>query len=287
VELGLALGCGAFLIVPMIFDKLVLSRIGTQGRMAAITRVLMRVSFAISLSRMQQPLNALITTNFGGKRGAWVLIGVIYVVLGLATFDTFIRIGRFAGFRGDALASAERDFGLLPNHYADQRQGTLRLNSAPFIDSEVIEGPYLRLTLPYLAGRHDALIASACPAPESVEEETASERQAAERSAWHARVNCFGQLFNVQLDGAPLPDLEFHRLQRAEGGPDGVMAMIDVRGLAPGRHVLQLDHLTDADASDAEQALDGDAEPAVESQANDPIDDDQAPEPPHVIEFWR
>jgi hypothetical protein len=252
------------LVVPLLIDKYLLPRLAAHGWVARLTARLIRLSFGLTLNRLQQPLNSLITTNVGGKRGPWVLIAVIYSVLALATFDTYSRLDRGHSLRGDALAETERDFGLLPTHYASYRTGVLRLSVTPFIDAEVVRGPYLKLTLPYQARRHDALIEQSCP-PTPIEAEDAAQRRGAERRSWQARANCFGGLFQIQLNGRPLPDLEFHRLQGVDDAVDGVLAMIDVRELGPGRHTLQLAH------------LDGEV---VDAKPDNPA-------APHVIEFWR
>ena len=257
-------GLVVLLVLPLLVDKYLVPRLAANNVLTRLITWLMRVSFGLTLSRLQQPLNSLITTNVGGKRGPWVLIAVIYSVLALATFDTFQRLDRGHSLRGNALAETERDFGLLPTHYAGYRKGALRLSVSPFIESEVIRGPYLKLTLPYQARRHDALIERACP-PTEIENESPAQRRELERRSWQARADCFGGLFQIQLNGRALGDLTFHRIQGVDDAVDGVVAMIDVRDLGPGRHILQLAHL-DAARTDA-----------------DPDD----PPPPHLIEFWR
>ena len=257
-------GLAALLVLPLMLDKYLLPRLAETNWLTRMITWLMRVSFGLTLSRMQQPLNSLITTNVGGKRGPWLLIAVIYSVLALATFDTFQRIDRGHSLRGDALAETERDFGLMPTHYATYRKDAMRLSVTPYIESEVIRGPYLKLTLPYQARRHDELIEQACPAL-AVEGENAMQRRTSQRLSWQARTDCFGALFQIQLNGRALEGLEFHRLQGVDDAVDGVVTMIDVRDLGPGRHTLQLAHL-DAETLDA---------------------DPDKPAAPHVIEFWR
>ncbi len=274
VELVLVISFLVLMILPMVIDKYLLPRLAEGTWLRRPTLFLLRISFGISLHRMQQPLNSLITTNFGGKRGAWVLIAVIYSVLGLATFDTYARLDRFQGVRGDALAETERDFGLLPTHYARYRKGSMAASVSPYIDSEIVRGPYLRLSLPYQARQHDALLAERCPTQEieSNEGADAEQRAEAQRAAWQARVTCFGQLFRIQLNGATQPNLEFHRMQGGEGILDGVVTFIDVRGLREGRHTLRLEHLDSSlvkTADDGGQAMPAETKPA------------------HLIEFWR
>ena len=254
----------ALMVLPLLIDKYLLPRLAPTHVLTRMMTWLMRLSFGLTLSRLQQPLNSLITTNVGGKRGPWVLIAVIYSVLALATFDTFQRMDRGHSLRGDALAETERDFGLLPTHYARYRKDSTRLSATPFIESEVARGPYLKLTLPYQARRHDALIEKSCPAT-AIEGEDAAQRRESERRSWQSRTDCFGGLFQIRINGRAMNNLEFHRLQGVDDAVDGVVTMIDVRDLGPGRHTLQLAHL-DPETLDA---------------------DPDKPAPPHVIEFWR
>ena len=265
---------GAFLllmILPLAIDKYVLPRLAESHWLTRPTTWLVRASMELSLQRVQQPLASLITTNLGGKRGAWLLMLVVYGVLALVSLDTFQRLDRGHSLRGDALAGTERDFGLSPMHYAPYRTGALRLNVAPFIESEVVSGPYLKLTLPYQARRHDQLLARSCQeVPLESRPEDPTVPREAELARWQARANCFGRLFDIRLNGKPVPNLEFHRLQGVDDAVDGVVAMIDVRDLGPGRHTLQLAHL-DEDFGKAESDADGSAGAGQL----------------HVIEFWR
>lgn len=290
-------GFAAFLILPMLVDNYVLPRLRPDSWLQRATLFMLRISFGLSLHRLQQPLNSLVTTNFGGKRGTWVLVGVIYGVLGLASLDTFVRMEGLRGVRGAALGETERDFGLLPSHYARYRTGSLRFSASPFIDDEIVGGPYLRLSIPYRAHKHDEIFAERCPDQGAEPDETASteQRANAERALLQARVTCFGRLFGVQLDGVPLPDLEFHRLQGPDDGLDGVMTFIDVRGLRNGPHALRLEHLDRSvldEAGDSAAAGDGTLPPQATPSPPDEVGDsadagDRAPPRPHIIEFWR
>lgn len=264
------------LVLPMMADKYLVPRLGEEHWFSRAVELMVRGTFLFTLSRAQQPLSSLLTTNLGGKRGAWVLIAVIYTVLGLATFDTMARLDVGPGIRGRLLPEVSRDVGLLANHYADSRDAKLRGSSTPFIDSAVVRGPYLRLVIPYQAMRHDAAIRRACPeaAPTDPAADSAT-RIAAQRAADEARTRCFGALFDVRLNGATPPGLEFHRYEAPEDGLDGVISLIDVRDLPRGRHTLSLAVVNDADG----------AEPAADGQkSEDQIEDDLRP---NLIEFWR
>lgn len=299
------------LAVPL--DKYVVPRLGIDHWFSRLTDRLLKLTYMVTLAKAQQPLNSLITTNFGGKRGPWVLIGLIYLIIGLSAADTWLRLAPGSLIRGNALHEPTREFGLLPAHYADGRRGILRLSSAPFIDAAIVTGPYLRLTIPYVTQRHDPLLDENCPTRPSDPLLQGAEKQEALQASRAQRIACFGSLFDVRLNGEQPVNLEFHRVQSTDGGPDGVMAMIDVRALAPGRHTLRIanvdarrnekaeDGLEPADQSNDQsndQSTESAAEPAADATADDKSAADTAnseakavkdsdSEQPHVIEFWR
>jgi hypothetical protein len=123
----------------------------------------------------------------------------------------------------------------------------------------VVRGPWLRLVVPYDLLRHNEAIGTICadlPADEA--KPTAAEFARRERL-----LACIADLHRIKLDGESLPPLEF-LLHEDIDGLRGFVAMIDVRALAPGRHVLEI------------------ARPTVSRDAQR----DEPPQP-YRIPFWR
>lgn len=263
------------LILVYLIDRWVVPRTSGENWLSRATLRLMQVSNTATLISATQPLMSLITTNYGGRRGIWILFVVLYLMLGVVMVDSLYRRGDLAQWMGDPLPSPRRDAGLTASHYASLRQGPLVNHPSPHIDAEVAQGPYLRLTLPYVAARHAGAMAEHCPPAAPVDADPAgtdadADAQAlrqAKRNAEQARIDCFGRLFEPTLDGRPLSRLEFLRFQHPAHDLDGALAMIDIRDLAPGRHELRLRHWSSR------------------SNGNGNADEDRVTH--EVITFWR
>ena len=89
----------------------------------------------------------------------------------------------------------------------------------------VASSAYLKLVVPYRPGVDDD--AAAC-----------ARGHGAQRAA--ALLDCLQQRHAVQLDGASLPALRYDIGSDPRTDRPALVAMIDVRALPPGRHVLRI-----------------------------------------------
>jgi hypothetical protein len=238
---GMALGVAAGVVVmPQLMlgliDRYLGARLPQNGLAARVIAAGLRAWYALTLARLTSPLLPLVTTNVGGRRGNLLLNGILYVALAVTLFDTASKLGVFRPLRGDALLELSRDGGMHPAHYASQRNGLARHLPAPYIPDPVVDGPYLRLFVPYVPHRHDgALAACDVPADASVDGD--------EGAAISARMRCFAALLDLRLNGVTLDGVVLERYRDPTSEHDGGLAMIDVRALAPGRHELTIARL--------------------------------------------
>lgn len=260
----------ALLVVPLLvaagIDKWLLGRLPERHWLARCCEHVYRLSNVLILGHLAQPLMSLLTTNLGGKRGPYLLLGAIYLMMGLVAVDSISRLdqhGRIDLFSGK-LPALQRDGDVLPAHYASLRRAEFRYSTAPFIQSEVIEGPYLKLVLPYVQERHNPVLEGDCASPVAAD----AEDRAARRAAEHQRIDCLGAQFQLRLDGEPLAGLDFERYRDPLSGNDALLSMIDVRDLPPGRHVLTVRRLLSAE------------------EARDP-DRDEDVDVAYQLVFWR
>jgi hypothetical protein len=133
--------------------------------------------------------------------------------------------GDYAAFPTFADGSRMIDSG----HYDDQRDAAHDEPTA-YIQSAVAIGPYIRLTVPYDPKR-DAAAMRGCAIPAGTDDAIAA-----------ARLDCLQSLHAVALDGKPLANLQYQAGSDARTDRPALVAMIDVRGMAPGRHELQVAH---------------------------------------------
>lgn len=213
----------------------------------------LRLSILLNLGRLTQPLLPLVTTNIGGRRGNWLLALVFGLIMSAVVLDTQGRTDGGFLLRGSALPAQARSSGVNSLHYAALRSEMQRFAAAPYIPSELIEGPYLRLFVPYAADRHDQALQIHCAqavtdarlsaaAPAAIDADLVALEQTRQRSE-AALMACFAGLLDLRLDGVALPQVVLERHRDPFSGHDGGLAMIDVRALPPGRHEVQIKQL--------------------------------------------
>jgi hypothetical protein len=257
-------------------DWLIGRRLKEGSRLARVLERALEFSIRMNLGRLTQPLLPLVTTNVGGRRGGWLLLLVFMLMCGAAVFDSLGRWADFSLLRDQAFPPQSFSSGVNALHYASLRSDNQRFDRSPYIPAEVIEGPYLRLFVPYASVRHDAALVRECADVMSAAKNRTRPAGDATAVAQHDRTQrrveaevmaCFARLLALRLDGALLSQQRLERHRDPHSGQDGAVAMIDVRALAPGRHELEIQRLPRASNS-------------LRLQSGPPL-------PPDRIVFWR
>lgn len=176
------------------------------------------------------------------------LFGAMFGQLALRSPE---RFGSYGGFPHFDKGAAD----VVDVAYYDDQRDPLRSKLAPFIQSAEIDGHYIRLTVPYRPDRDAAAMQRTCPASAKIEEADA-------RAA--AMLRCLAALHVVTLDGKSLADLRYGAGSDPRSERPALVAMIDVRALAPGRHELAI----------------ADSPPSSGVGKSEPPD-------PWIIPFWR
>lgn len=195
----------------------------------ALTMILRLVAYA-GIGRRSEVMALLI--SHGSERRINLMTGVIFAALFTAmTFGMrAMKHPAEAGSYGLFPYSVDDSRTLRSAHYDDQRDA-LHGPAAPFVQSAVIDGAYLRLTVPYLpqldAPAQRRLCTSALAKP-------AGEARA------DAMLDCLARLHAVSLDGQPLAALHYDIGSDPRTERPALQAMIDVRSLASGRHLLRV-----------------------------------------------
>ena len=189
---------------------------GLPYRMVAATT---RFYSRIGMGRRNNQILAILASNNGERRIMAGVIGIIFVaimgvVLAYGAMRDATAVGNYGLFPDDA------DARLDPAHYDDQRNPA-RDAALPYVQSTVITGPYVQLMVPYRPGRDDPAMRAGCT-------------QATTGLA------CLQALHGVMLDGKPLSGLAYEVARDPRTNRPALLAMIDVRELAPGRHELQV-----------------------------------------------
>ena len=219
----------ALLMLPILaagmFDQARGARLQRDGLAHRLLSATLRFYIRIGMGRRNNHVLAVLTSNGGERRMMALVIGVMLAAL----------IGVIATYKAMQTSSPIGSYGLFPDarefeidaaHYDDQRDAT-RADAVPYIDSMVVDGPYLRLTVPY-EPRRDGPAMRTCKQPAD-----ANPVQQAQ-----ALLTCLQGVRSVLLDGQPMKGLRYEIASDPRTVRPALLAMIDVRALAPGRHEL-------------------------------------------------
>jgi hypothetical protein len=244
----------ALLIVPYGLSQVVDRRWGERLRQDSLGgKLLAGVLGAYAAAGFGNTRNAALgmLASHGGRRRVVLATAVLMMtaILGVSAVYYAMRaekpLGNYAAF---PISGDMHPASLDPRHYADRRDA-VRDGQAPFVPSMFVRGPYLEVTVPYQPALDENAMHDACPA-------VANRPEGAARIA--ASLECLSRIHALRLDGKPLP-VRFETGSDPATGRPALVAMVDVRALAPGRHELRTARL---DAHDDEPKV-------------------------HVIPFWR
>ncbi|OOG59561.1 hypothetical protein [Rhodanobacter sp. C03] len=189
---------------------------------------------------------SLLASHSNERRINRLILVVFAVLFGAVTFGlNSMKKPLQAGSYGLFPRSVDDSRTLRSNYYDDQRD-PLHDPMTPFVQSAVIEGSYLRLTVPYQPQRDAPAMQSHCARALMLPHGDAR---------GDALLECMARLRAVSLDGTPLATLHYDVGSDSRTRRPALQAMIDVRSLASGRHVLRVEHAPgNDDASEGNHA---------------------------------
>lgn len=236
--------CAMAIAVPFalanMFDRRIGPRLEPGGRAhRALSRVF-RFYRLVGFGRTDNVMS-LVASHHGERR------------MVLTTFLVFMPVMMGVLFSMDASGDPERfgGYALFPQpaatsgrsvdaaHY-DRLRDTARDPALPYIQDPVVIGPYLRLVVPFQPGNDDLALRRACP--EAI--------AAGDEATAVAALDCLQRLHPASLDGKPLAALQYDAGSDPRTNRPALVAMVDVRGFARGRHELRVAR-TPANGKDA------------------------------------
>jgi hypothetical protein len=212
-------------------DRFLGHRLAPEGHAARTLRGLFRGYLRAGFSSFSSYPILMFVTRFGQRRSSVVLAAATFALATVVVLQMAWRAGEFdPGSYADALTGEPgEERTLVPAHYADQRLDPDAMKPLPYIQSEIARDDYVRLFIPFRPSRDNAALAKSCPQAAQAQRESA------------ARVlDCLALLYPIALDEVTIADPRFDRAQDPGTGLRGVIAMIPVGTLAPGRHELQV-----------------------------------------------
>jgi len=204
---------------------------------------LMRWMYYPTLQFVYSPVFFTFASHSSRRKVNALLVTFLYTMVAVFAFSVFSARGVIAYDSYIYYPSQSREHQLLPVNYDNLRDPDTPA-SEPSIQSDVIEGPYLRLFIPYDAREDNDRIRALCPGVPPLRQEGFF--FASKKKLPPARIaqlsSCLDKVYDVHLDGKRLenPGFVFYRHPAARVA--GRLAMIPVGTLQPGRHLLTVRH---------------------------------------------
>lgn len=224
-------------MLPVVIERYVArrQRFGKRSPQAeAIARGLLRVLGFIVPQRLIMPVQLTLQSNLP-SRG---FMAVYFVVLMTATAIGGVQVANSVNFSlvnsYGVLTTEAIDHGMSSAHYESMRSEQDRLLRYPMIPSDRVAETHLRLFIPHLPQRDNALARKTCP-PLPDGNNAASGEAAADLAQ-----ACLASFWTVTLDGNAIALDEFIVAERRDVGMRGLIGYLPIGDLASGRHDLRL-----------------------------------------------
>lgn len=227
--------CAVLIVVPFLLAMLVDNHFGSRLRQDGVISRVMRMIFrfygSIGMGRGSNVIG-LLASHGGERRTTLATSAIIVLALAVTIFSSIAlrdpySIGNYGLFPQPDIGSARTVY---TAHYDDQRN-SLHDAAVPYIQTAVVTGPYLRLAVPYNPDRDASALRRSCPSASA---------QGDDEAHVASMLQCLQALHPVELDGKPLPNLAYELSGDARTDRPALLAMIDVRRLGPGKHVLSV-----------------------------------------------
>ena len=240
----ITMGLLVIFVLPLILaswiDRRFGERIPRDHWFAKLLRRIFAIGSVMVWGRLTNPILLTVFSRLGLMRGNLLMVGALYLLLAVILVETLVRSGAIE-LPGEKYLPTEASGRELDSvYYADTRDLREAQRGHPYIPSEIIRGPYLRLFVPYVPRRLDAALERDCPQATLREEKSDKDAQrAAEAARTSELLRCAAdKLYPILLDGQPVANLRYDIARDPLTEMRGFVAMIDVRELPRGRHEL-------------------------------------------------
>lgn len=220
---------------PMFLARLVEHRFGERlsedRRPRRMLAAVLRFYGRLGLGRGSHTI--VLLTSHGGERRVNLMIVVVVLVTMLFVLASTIaqQNERLLGsYRLFPVAGVMPSQTIDPAHYDDQRD-PVRDAPEPYVQSVMVSGPWLKLVVPYWPSRDAPAIRRECAPAATARDEAARAR---------ALLDCLGRLHAWSLDGRKPESPGYALASDPRTDRPALEAMIELRGLAPGRHELRV-----------------------------------------------
>jgi hypothetical protein len=275
-----AVGVSAAVAIPPVIDRIFAGRLDPEGRMAAIIRATHRFNLRRLGLASYGPTQFTLASQIGGRRAGFALGAVMILLTSIFVVrDVLVQRGRMEWVSLSFVPVVPGAAGVDPRYYeaywGDRPQSVVM----PSIPVEMLdaEATVLRVFIPFGPTRDPQAVQYICPALEAVSSPgirfvrpTRGVDPDIAANTIAEALSCASQMWQVAIDGRAAAESPVFAEHPRSGLP-GLSWYIDVRDLAPGRHVIRIRRSAAAHRADA---------------SNDDDDEDSPPQE-HQIPFWR
>lgn len=195
------------------------------------------------------PIFIPLLTNVGRRRMMVIFYFSLFGILAFVIAERFARQDQLSINSYDYFALSNR-FGVNYRFYENQRNADEVYPRIPSIQSDIVTGSYVKLFIPYIPRRHNAIMARSCPALRPVQGrglQVGPDSPAPDSLAIPA-LECLARIHAVTVDGAPRTDLKFSFYEHPGSGIKGILTYIPADSLARGQHVITVRQVPSPDA---------------------------------------
>jgi hypothetical protein len=257
-------------VLATVVDRLAGERLKPTGVVARAIRGVLRGSYVLFAGPFLLPIQFTLMSNV--RRGAMhgVMAIVLIVLVGLFIGGEVVRSGDVVVSSSEAFPRRPGSAAVNGRYYESVSPGVGR-RSLPSIQSDVVEGPYVRLRIPFVARRDADDMRERCPDLPALSRRgpvrTSLREPPPEPAEEQALIACMAGQWTVRLDGAPVSPAWVLDM-RSGSGIEGLVAYLATDALAPGTHLLEV---SEVPAAPGREAADGEDEPGPRR---------------HFIRFW-
>lgn len=278
VLVAAAIGLSAAAIVLGAIDHAYAGRLDPEGRLAALIRGSHRFNLRVFGLASYGPTQYTLSSQIGGRRAIGMLVTAMVLVT--STFvvrDIWVQRGRLAWGSLSFVPAIPGAAGVDPRYYEVYWSDRPQRVVMPSIPVEMLdaEATVLRVFVPFRPTRDPDAVAAVCPALEPVGIQGVRflrpERgfgTGVPPAAIAESLFCASQLWQVAIDGRAVTETPVFATHPRSRLP-GLSWYVDVRDMAPGRHIIRIRRGATAHTVDA---ADDDEGRAAEE---------------HQIPFWR
>ena len=224
-------------LIPWFAEKRIARRAAAGGaspRTEGLVRRLLHVYAFLVPQRLIQPVQLTLQSNLPGRGFMVVYVLVITVAMvfsgvQVANSARFSLLHRYQVLTGEAV-----DHGMVSAHYEDMRGPDDVLLRFPMIPSDRASGTHLRLFIPHQPQRDNPLARERCPGLVD------GANRARGEGAADVAVDCLASMWQLTLDGEPVPLDDFLPIERRDLQLRGLVGYIQIAQLPQGRHDLRL-----------------------------------------------